>query len=82
MRGDKECPYSGVTKSGRIWLLEMPESDAQNVAAEDAGKRCSEYAFSAGFLTVFVQPHLAYVYDLKQNETQSARAESTHKGVN
>ena len=29
LRGDKECPFSGVTKSGRVW--KMPESDARSV---------------------------------------------------
>ena len=28
--GDKECPFSGVTKSGRVWT-KVPESDARNV---------------------------------------------------
>ena len=27
LRGDKECPFSGVTKSGRVWR-KVPESDA------------------------------------------------------
>ena len=27
---DKECPFSGVTKSGRVWR-KVPESDAQRV---------------------------------------------------
>ena len=27
LRGDKECPFSGVTKCGRVWR-EVPESDA------------------------------------------------------
>ena len=27
LRGDKECPFSGVTKSGRV-LRKEPESDA------------------------------------------------------
>ena len=31
LRGDKECPFSGVTKSGRVWRM-VPESDAQSVA--------------------------------------------------
>ena len=31
LRGDKECPFSGVTKSGRVWR-KMPESDARSVA--------------------------------------------------
>ena len=30
MRGDKECPFSGVTKSGRVWR-KVPESDAWSV---------------------------------------------------
>ena len=30
LRGDKECPYSGVTKSGRVWR-KVPESDARSV---------------------------------------------------
>ena len=28
LRGDKECPFSGVTKSGRVWR-KVPESDAR-----------------------------------------------------
>ena len=31
LRGDKECPFSGVTKSGRVWR-KVPESDARSVA--------------------------------------------------
>ena len=30
LRGDKECPFSGVTKSGRVWR-KVPESGARNV---------------------------------------------------
>ena len=30
VRGDKECPFSGVTKSGRVWR-KVPESDARSV---------------------------------------------------
>ena len=37
LRGDKECPFSGVIKSGRVWRR-VPESDARS----GAGKRCSE----------------------------------------
>ena len=32
LRGDKECPFSGVTKSGRVWR-KVPESDAGSVGA-------------------------------------------------
>ena len=30
LRGEKECPLSGVTKSGRVWR-KVPESDARSV---------------------------------------------------
>ena len=30
LRGDKECPFSGVTSSGRVWR-KVPESDVRNV---------------------------------------------------
>ena len=29
LRGDKVCPFSGVTKSGRVWR-KVPESDARS----------------------------------------------------
>ena len=31
LHGDKECPFGGVTKSGRVWG-KVPESDARNAA--------------------------------------------------
>ena len=30
LRGDKECPFSGVTKSGKVWR-KVPEIDARSV---------------------------------------------------
>ena len=30
LSGYKECPFSGVTKSGRVWR-KVPESDARSV---------------------------------------------------
>ena len=30
LRGDKECPFSGVTNSGRVWR-NVPESDVRSV---------------------------------------------------
>ena len=33
LRGDKECPFSGVAKSGRVWR-KVPESDARSVRAD------------------------------------------------
>ena len=32
LRGDKECPFSGVTKSGRVWR-KVPESDIRSVGS-------------------------------------------------
>ena len=29
LRGDKECPFSGVTKSGRVWR-KVPKGDARS----------------------------------------------------
>ena len=30
LRGDKECPFSGIPKSGRVWR-KVPESSARSV---------------------------------------------------
>ena len=35
LRGDKECPFSGVTKSGRVWR-KVPASDARSVGTVEA----------------------------------------------
>ena len=35
LRGDKECPFSGVTKSGSVWR-KVPESDAWSVTLCDS----------------------------------------------
>ena len=39
LREDKECPFSGVTKSGRVWR-KVPESDARCV-----GRQLPTFAF-------------------------------------
>ena len=36
MRGDKECPFSDVTKSGRVWR-KVPESDARSLCVWGGG---------------------------------------------
>ena len=38
LRGDKECPFSGVTKSGRVWR-KVPESGARSVALAMSAQR-------------------------------------------
>ena len=35
--GDKECPFSGVSKCGSVWR-KVPESDAGKVPESDAGR--------------------------------------------
>ena len=40
LRGDKECPSSGVTKSGRVWR-KVPESGARSVDKRVSGAGCS-----------------------------------------
>ena len=32
LHGDKECPFSGITKSGRVWR-KVPESGARSVGS-------------------------------------------------
>ena len=36
LRGDKECPFSGAAKSGRVWR-KVPESDARSVPLAFSG---------------------------------------------
>ena len=56
LRGDKLCPFSGVTDSGRVWR-KVPESNARSVFTQSchtqyfsgrglasAAKTCGEYS--------------------------------------
>ena len=50
LRGDKEFPFSGVTKSGKVWR-KVPESGARSVAGtvtvlHSAGAPCRGYGLS------------------------------------
>ena len=79
LRGDKEYPFSGVTKSGRVWR-KVPESGARSVMpvlsiAVASSRTKTTLSLTSG-------RHVRLLSKLKQNEAQSARAESTHKGVN
>ena len=38
LRGDKEYPFIGVTKSGRVWR-KVPESDARSVISTQTFRR-------------------------------------------
>ena len=40
LRGYKECPFSGVTKSGRVWR-KVPESNARSVHCTLSGVLCT-----------------------------------------
>ena len=48
--GDKECPFSGVTKSGRVWR-KVPESGAHSVERD---VHVHANMFVRGFMIVFV----------------------------
>ena len=39
LHGDKECPFSGTTKSGRVWR-KVPESDARSVGVTVPNQAC------------------------------------------
>ena len=39
LRGDKECPFSGVTSSSRV-SRKVPESDARSVVSELSASLC------------------------------------------
>ena len=47
-RGDKECPFSGVTRSGRVWR-KVPESDARSVHRKLTMERKRLLPFLPGF---------------------------------
>ena len=50
LRGDKECPFSGVTKSGRVWK-KVQESDARSVSCITASMTAnSKHWFTTSFL--------------------------------
>ena len=38
LHGDKECPFSGVTNSGRVWR-KVPESDTRSVVSTQTFRR-------------------------------------------
>ena len=38
LRGNEECPFSGVTRSGRVWR-KVPESDARSVISTQTFQR-------------------------------------------
>ena len=59
LRGDKECPFSGVTKSGRVWR-KVPESDARSVCDDRSsrGGVCSGLATSFP-VAAFTKHHLS-----------------------
>ena len=47
LRGDKECPYSGVTIFGRVWR-KVPESDSRSEHLTVRGLVCSTERDAAG----------------------------------
>ena len=54
LRGDKEYPFSGVTKSDRVWR-KVPESDARSVAGSVSISMNSKHEFA--FIRCVVYTH-------------------------
>ena len=57
LRGDKQCSFCGVTKSGRVWR-EMPESDARSMVST-LGKKEKKKS-SVSFQMILVLFELAW----------------------
>ena len=51
LHGDKECPFSGVTKSGRVWR-KVPESDAGSLSLSVGQKVAMGQVAAAATFTV------------------------------
>ena len=51
MHGDKECPFSGVTNSGRVWR-KVPESEARSVSSSVSAKGVIRSALAATVFTI------------------------------
>ena len=59
LRGDKECPFRGVTKSSRVWR-KVPESDARSVRMIQT-------------TTHFMKPHKRHRHRMIQTTTHSRK---------
>ena len=81
MRGDKECPFSDVTKSGRVWR-KVPENGARSVLpvytfrGDNAAIRLHLYTNTAGTLSATTQVTFAFRY---KNSRHSCSDESTSR---
>ena len=53
LHGDKECPFSGVTKSGRVWR-KVPESDARSVVYNVCTVPASSMRCTRGLLSLLL----------------------------
>ena len=51
LRGDKECPFSGVTSSGRVWR-KVPESDARSELHHSVASRSRDIQIQLILLSV------------------------------
>ena len=53
LRGDEECPFSGVTKSGRVWR-KVPESDIRSECMPVQEDLFAPQSFQRGVHRLFV----------------------------
>ena len=56
LRGDKECPFSDVTKSGRVWR-KVPESDARSVDSDATIHKVPDLFFFFFFFSASPDDH-------------------------
>ena len=72
LRGDKECPFSGVTKSGIVWRT-VPESDARSVAGQLLATRLFLLSAAAGILR-YMFGRLVFNFSKTYNVTSYGRS--------
>ena len=70
--GDKECPFSGVTKSSRVWR-EVPESDARSVHPRKQCPATNTVSASSSSTEVEAVSH-ALRWIASRDESQTAHA--------
>ena len=55
LHSDKECPFSGLTKSGRVWRM-VPESDTQSVH-QSLSQPCSHQTWYSDCCALYCEQH-------------------------
>ena len=85
LHGNKECSFSGITKSGRVWR-KVPESDALSVPGNKLYKHVCECVCVRERVKPQLSPNTGWSFGTADNATeyqdyQSARPASDTTGV-